>query len=122
MKKISVQGGAPVMLCDAPSPRGANWGEDDNIVVALNAQGGLSRIPAEGGTPRTLTKLQGALTHRWPQSVLGGEAVLFTLSLSSVVFEDASIAAVSLKTGGIKILVHGGYFGRYLPSGMQRAT
>ena len=34
-----------------------------------------------------------------------------------IAFEDASIAAVSLKTGDTKILVRGGYFGRYLPTG-----
>ena len=56
-------------------------------------------------------------SQRWPQPLPGGEAVLFTLSSSSIAFEDASIAAVSLKTGGIKILVRGGYFGRYLPTG-----
>jgi hypothetical protein len=33
MKKISVQGGAAVTLCDAPSARGASWGEDGSIVV-----------------------------------------------------------------------------------------
>ena len=59
----------------------------------------------------------GALTHRWPQTLPGSEAVLFTLSSSIVAFEDASIEAVSLKTGEIKILVRGGYFGRYLPTG-----
>ncbi len=57
------------------------------------------------------------MTHRWPQTLPGSEAVLFTLSSSIVAFEDASIAAVSLKTGEIKILVRGGYFGRYLPTG-----
>ena len=40
--------------------------------------------------------------------------MLFTPSTSTVAFEEASIAAVSLKTGEIKILVRGGYFGRYL--------
>ena len=59
MKKISVQGGAPVVLCDAPNARGASWGEDGNIVVALNNLGALSRVPAEGGTPQPVTKLQG---------------------------------------------------------------
>ena len=117
MKKISVQGGAPVALCDAPNPYGANWGEDGNVIVALNTVGALSRVPAEGGTPQAVTSLQGALTHRWPQPLPGGEAVLFTLSSSVVAFEDATIAAASLKTGEIKILVRGGYFGRYLPTG-----
>ena len=119
MKKISVQGGAPVVLCDAPTARGANWGEDGNIVAAFNITGPLSRVLAEGGTPQPVTtKLQGhAVALRWPQALPGSEAVLFTLSLSSVDFENASIAAVSLKTGEIKILVPGAYFGRYVPTG-----
>ncbi len=117
MKRISVQGGAPVVLCDASNARGANWGDDGNIVVALTTAGGLSRVPAGGGTPQPFTKPQGVLTHRWPQVLPGSEGVLFTASSSTVAFEDASIVAVSLKTGDSKILVRGGYFGRYLPTG-----
>jgi len=116
MKKVSVQGGAPVVLCDAADARGANWAEEGFIFVGSNT-GGLSRVPAEGGAPQRVTKLQGAITHRWPQSLPGGEAVLFTVANSVIAFEDASIAAVSLKTGEIEILVRGGYFGRYLPTG-----
>jgi Tol biopolymer transport system component len=118
MKKISVQGGAPVVLCDAPNARGASWGEDGNIVAALDLRTALSRLPAEGGTPQPLTKREGsAVAHRWPQHLPGGEAILFTLSSSGVAFEDASVVSVSLKTRAIKILVRGGYFGRYLPTG-----
>ncbi|MGD1096559.1 MAG: protein kinase, partial [Bryobacteraceae bacterium] len=116
MKKIPVQGGASVVLCETPNPRGAAWRDDGTIVAAFNVNGALSRISSGGGTPQPVTKLQGALTHRWPQTLPGSEAVLFTLSRSIVDFEDASIAAVSLKTGEIKVLVRGGYFGRYLPT------
>jgi len=118
MKKISAQGGAPIVLCDAAIGRGASWGDDGNIVAALNIQGPLSRVPAEGGTPQPVTKLQaGVGSHRWPQLLPGNEAVLLTASGSMIAFEGASIAAVSLKTGNTKILVRGAYFGRYLPTG-----
>ena len=117
MKKISVQGGAPVVLCDAPNARGASWGENGNVLAALNTSRALWRVPAEGGTPQPVAKLQGGVFARWPQPLPGGETILFTLASTRVAFEDASIAAVSLKTGGIKILVRGGYFGRYLPTG-----
>jgi serine/threonine protein kinase/Tol biopolymer transport system component len=117
MKKISIQGGAPIALCDAPDARGANWAMDSNIIVALNRVGGLSRVSVEGGTPQPVTKLEGGGSHRWPQPLPGNEAVLFTLSSSNVVFGDASIASVSLKTGEIKILVRDAYFGRYVPTG-----
>ena len=114
MKKISAQGGAPVVLCEAPNGRGGSWGGDGNIIAALNAVGGLSRVSAEGGTPQLTTK---GPIHRWPQLLPGNEAVLLTASVSMVAFEDANIAAASLKTGETKILVRGGYFGRYLPTG-----
>jgi len=117
MKKISVQGGAPVVLCDAPNPHGASWGEDGNIVMASWGFDVLWRVPAEGGTLQPVTKRQGVVSHIWPQTLPGSEAVLFTLSSIVVTQEDTSIAAVSLKTGEIKTLVRGGYFGRYLPTG-----
>jgi len=118
IKKISAQGGAPIVLCEARDARGGNWGEDGNIIAELDATGALSRVPAEGGTPQPATKLQaGVGIHRWPQLLPGNESVLFTASASMIAFEDASIAAASLKTGQVKVLVHGGYFGRYLPTG-----
>jgi serine/threonine-protein kinase len=118
MKKISAQGGAPIVLCDAPAARGGSWGDDGNIVAALNTTGGLSRLPAEGGTPQPATTLQaGSGIHRWPQLLPGNEAVLLTASGSMVAFEDASILAASLKTGEVKVLVRAGYGGRYLPTG-----
>ena len=119
MKKISIQGGAALTLCDAPSARGASWGEDGNIVVTLNAPiGGLSRVLAAGGTPQVLTKPgdKNEATHRWPQILPGGEAVLFTGATATIngAFDDASIQVLSLKTGQWKTVQQGGYFGRYL--------
>jgi hypothetical protein len=65
-----------------------------------------------------VTKLgSGEATHRWPQALPGGEAVLFTGSSAGGQFDDANIEVVSLKTGQVKILVRGGFCGRYFPSG-----
>src|ERR1700693_4545701 len=50
LKKVPVEGGAAVTLCDAPDPDGASWGDDGNIVAALNGRpGGLWRVPSSGG-------------------------------------------------------------------------
>jgi len=118
LKKISVQGGVPVTLCSVDQPRGASWGDDGNLVVALAPLMALSRVPAAGGAPARLTKLAaGEVTHRWPQVLPGGEAVIFTASPAAVIQENAKIEAFSLKTGKTKVLVSGGYYGRYLPSG-----
>jgi serine/threonine-protein kinase len=118
LKKISVQGGAPVALCPAVNPRGASWGEDGNIVAALSQLTPLSLVPAAGGLPKPLTRLApGETTHRWPQVLPDANAVLFTASPISVGQEDANIEVASLKTGQVTVLEHGGYYGRYVPSG-----
>lgn len=115
LKKLSLQGGAPVVVCDAPLGAGGSWGADGAMVAALSSVGPLSRIPPGGGVPAPVTHLaSGEVTHRWPQILPGGKAVLFTTSASLSDFDGANIEAVALRNGRRKTLVHGGTFGRYL--------
>jgi serine/threonine-protein kinase len=115
LKKISVEGGAAVTLCDAPNGRGASWGDDGNIIAALDTRGVLSRVPSAGGTPVPVTKLNsGENTHRWLQVLPGGQAVLFTASTVATSYDDANIDVISLKTGERKTVARGGFSPRYL--------
>jgi Tol biopolymer transport system component len=121
LKKIPVQGGAPVTLCDVPGfPRGGSWGNDGNIVAAFNwGFSGLVRVPSGGGAPVQVTqpsKEKGETAHAWPQVLPGSQAVLFT-SYGTGSYDDGEIAVVSFKTGERKTLHRGGSYGRYLPSG-----
>ena len=118
LKKISVDGGSAITLCDAALGEGGSWGEDGNIIATLNTNGGLSRIPSAGGPPTPVIDLQtGEITHRWPQILPGGKAVLFTTSPTTTAFDAANIEVMSLADHHRKTLVRGGTFGRYLPSG-----
>jgi serine/threonine-protein kinase len=118
LKKTSVHGGASVAICDSVNPRGASWGEDHSIVVALNLAGPLSLVPDAGGVPKPLTRLgAGESSHRWPQVLPGGATVLFTASANPIGHDDDTIEAVSLKTGEVKVILRGGYYGRYVPTG-----
>jgi serine/threonine-protein kinase len=109
---------------------GGSWGEDGRIIAALSRSGGLSRIPADGGAPASLTELdreQGDFTHRWPQILPGGKTVLFTANKSGYSgFDDARIEVMSLGDRRKKTLMRGGTYGRYVPSGhllyVNRAT
>jgi len=116
LRKISVVGGAEVVLCDAASSyTGADWGEDGNIVASLRISGGLSRVPSTGGTPTPVTELQGEeRTHRWPQILPGGKAILFTVENLTVGFDDARIDVVTLADHSRKTLQRGGTYGHYL--------
>jgi Tol biopolymer transport system component len=127
LQKISVEGGSAITLCNATNGRGGSWGEDGNIIGTLSLNGGMSRIPSAGGPPTPVTDLQsGESTHRWPQILPGGKAVLFTASTTAVGFDAANIEVMSLADHHRKTLVRGGTFGRYLPSGhlvyMNRGT
>jgi eukaryotic-like serine/threonine-protein kinase len=73
LKKISVQGGAPVTLSVASFECGASWGEDGTILAALDRLSPLARVPAAGGNSRPLTQpAQGVTAHCWPQILPGG--------------------------------------------------
>ena len=116
LKKIAVEGGAAVTLCDAPFGVGGSWGDDGNIIAALNNTGVLSRVPSAGGTPVPVTKLtSGEATHRWPQVVPGSQAVLFTVAAQiGAGYDDANIDVISLETGERKTIQRGGFYPRYL--------
>jgi serine/threonine-protein kinase len=120
LKKISVTGGAPVTLCDAPTARGGTWGPDDAIVF-LPSPGGaasLQRVPATGGTPETLIPPRpGEVSQRWPQILPTGKALIYTTSQNAGSYDDGRIVVQPLPKGEPATLVRGGYFGRYLPSG-----
>jgi Tol biopolymer transport system component len=128
LKKIAVTGGAVVNLCDAPAGRGGTW-TDDTILfapsTAFNTR--LMRVSAAGGTPAAFgTLTQGAVTQRWPQALPGGKAVLYTEHSSVNNWDGATLVVATLSGGTPKVVVRGGYYGRYVPSGhliyMQQGT
>lgn len=121
LKKTRLDGGEPISLCSASAGRGASWGEDGNIIAALDTQESLSLVPPEGGKAVPLTELRleaGELSHRWPQVLPGGKAVVFNISSDYANYDEAGIAVVTLKDHRRKmVLGHAGMYPRYLPSG-----
>ena len=120
LKKIAVTGGAPVALADSPSARSGSWAEDGTIVFTPTSGNiGLWRVPAVGGTAERLTTpAPGEYTHRWPQVLPGGQAVLYTVSTGVGNYTTAWLAMQPLPAGTPHIVQRGGSYGRYLPSGL----
>jgi serine/threonine-protein kinase len=119
LRKVAVTGGAPLKICDAVSGiAGATWGPDDTIVFAWFD---LFRVPASGGAPTTLLKVdeeRGERFFRHPSFLPSGKAILFTIGMAeSDSYDDAEIGVLSLETGQKRILVQGGTSPRYAPSG-----
>ena len=115
IKKVSLEGGAPVAIADARMSRGEAWGEGDTILLTPTNTAPVSRTSALGGKLEPLTTLgAGELSHRWPQILPGGAAVLFTI-WNDIGWEPARIAAQRLDNGARTIVVeNGGGYGRYI--------
>ncbi|MGB2889994.1 MAG: protein kinase [Candidatus Acidiferrales bacterium] len=122
LKKISLQGGAPVVLCDASNLRGASWGPDDTIIFSPTFLGGLMRVSASGGTPQALTTPdtgKGERSHRWPEILPGGKAIVFNIAQPKDIgyLFGSKIVVERLDTHERKILPLEGSDPRYSPSG-----
>jgi len=117
LKKVALDGGAPVVLCDATDLLGASWGEDDAIIAALGVPGQLSRIPGVGGEPAVAIDLTAeSAILRWPQLLPRTESVIYT-AMTGTGADRANIEAQSIRGGNRRVIVQGATFGRYLHNG-----
>ena len=104
LKKIQVESGTPITLCDAADLLGGSWGDDGTIVAAISATG-LFRIPSGGGAPAPITGFEHAQAY-WPQVLPGRKGVL--LSRIAADTGRPSVAVLSLADHKVKVLVDGG--------------
>jgi Tol biopolymer transport system component len=118
LKKVPIQGGSSITLCNMQLSRGASWSEDGSIVFAASPTSGLSRVPAAGGDPEPLTELaEGEVSHRWPQVLPGGRAVLFVSATQAGDYDEAVIEVLNLETRERTVLHQGGTYPRYVGTG-----
>ncbi|MBI4265076.1 MAG: PD40 domain-containing protein [Acidobacteria bacterium] len=116
LKKISITGGAPVVLCAADSPWGASWGADDVILFGQGPKG-IMRVYGSGGTPEVLIAADEGQSVHGPVMLPGGRAVLFTLLAQGGNWDQAEIVVQSLDSGDRRVLVRGGRDARYVATG-----
>ncbi len=122
LRKIPAEGGTSIVLADARAPRGVAWGPDGSLIFSPLYNSGLWRIPATGGAPIEVTKLDvgaGERSHRWPQVLPDGRTVLFTVGVLSSPgdYDSGNIDALRLDTGERTTIVHGARMARYTAAG-----
>ena len=119
LKKVALSGGIPLIICDAAGADGGSWGPDDTIYFAPGSFSALWQVPAKGGTPQPFTKLdsqKGEISHRWPQVLPGGKAVLFTV-WTRPGWGEKQVQLQRLGDGERSVLVQAGHTGSYVPTG-----
>jgi Tol biopolymer transport system component len=124
LKKIDVNGGVAIRICQTPTSFGGSWGADDTIVFAQ--QKGVMRVSANGGQPELIVEAKRGETMLGPQVLPGGKSILFTLARDIVAptaassaerWDKAQIVVQSLTSGARKTVIDGGSDARYLESG-----
>jgi serine/threonine protein kinase/Tol biopolymer transport system component len=112
LKRIDIGGGSPQTLTEA-GVRGGAWGPDGTILFTRTAASPLSRIPASGGEPVIVTKLDKQNSHRFPQFLPGGKQFLFQVLDP----QTGGIYLGSLDSSETKRLAAADTAGAYLPNG-----
>jgi eukaryotic-like serine/threonine-protein kinase len=109
LKRIEVSGGTPVTLCDSSLGRGGSWNRDGTIIAALTYDGGISRLPASGGTPTAVTKVDNVTysSHRWPWFLPDGVHFLYLAANHiSPLSPDTAVFIASLDGKENRLLFH----------------
>jgi serine/threonine protein kinase len=109
LKKIDVAGGVPSSLCDAPNGKGGTWNREGTILFAPSADSPIYRVPAVGGEPQAVTKLdssRGDNSHRFPVFLPDGQSFLF-LARSAAAEKSHAVMIARLDEGSGELLMHG---------------
>jgi Tol biopolymer transport system component len=117
LKKMRLDGSPAVTLARVSPLRGATWGPTDIVFATVEGEGRLWRVPAAGGTPETVTRLDSKdrRNHLLPHMLPDGRWVLYTIAPSN--FANSQIAVLSLVTGETHVVLDQGVDARYVPSG-----
>jgi Tol biopolymer transport system component/tRNA A-37 threonylcarbamoyl transferase component Bud32 len=112
LKKIDPFGGPALTVCDAARGVGGAWNRDGIIVFAPTPTSPLFRVPASGGKPEPVTRLDASLhvtAHRYPVFLPDGRHFLYmAANLSASTGDPAnSIRVGSLDGKTDKALVAG---------------
>jgi serine/threonine protein kinase/Tol biopolymer transport system component len=124
VKKVSVQGGEPIALCDASTPLQAWWTQNDVIHFSENEGNQLSRVSAEGGRATsvintgTISKVTSKRYSRFFSDVLpGGKSVMTTSWSHGISADYADVELFDIETMQAKLLIRSGYGARYVAPG-----
>jgi serine/threonine-protein kinase len=112
--KTAVKGGPPTAIAQSNWAH-MTWIGNSAILYTKNYDTGLSRVSAEGTDTATLTtpdRKKGELGHWWPQLLPDGDHDLFSNYTTPA--DKSKIEVLSLKNKDRRVVLAGGYFGRYV--------
>ncbi len=118
IKRVPVEGGALLTLCQADNPYGLSWGER-GIVFAQSEKSIIMRVSADGGTPDVIARAKPGELVSGPEVLPGGRFLLYSVTADAGVdrWDKARIVAHSFESGDEHTILEGGADAHYLPTG-----
>src|SRR5712691_2715026 len=118
LMKVSLNGGAALALANVPYEAGAAWGSQGTIAFSYSYASTIQEVSEGGGALQPLTSLgKKDTSHRWPDLLPGGKALLFTGGAAGALFANTQIGVQSVGTSERRNLIEGGTNPRYALSG-----
>ena len=118
LKRIDIAGGSAQTICDSTEGRGGTWNRDGIIIFSAIGADGLFRVPAAGGVPTLVTKLDQSRQeawHRLPYFLPDGKHFLY--AANSARPEDSGVYVGSLDSSETKRLFGTSTNAVYAPPG-----
>ena len=100
--KVARSGDTPVRICFHEAFGGATWAEGDTVYWMNQNVNGLMSVPAAGGEPKVVTKVdfaKGERIYRHPCTVPGGHVLFTATAADTATYDDARIMAFLPQTG-----------------------
>src|ERR1019366_2369556 len=108
LKKAAVSGGTVMSVGEAAAPNGASWGSQGTIAFAPTNVSPILQMPDTGSTATPTSHFERSEnSHRWPEFLPDGKAVLFTTEFTAGNSTNVGIAVQLPGTGGRRNLVPG---------------
>ncbi|MCB1182288.1 protein kinase [bacterium] len=111
IRRISVAGGTPFDLVDAPLTRGITWVDETTLVYTQGIAFGLTALDLRSGETSALTEpdsSRGERSHRWPQFVPGRRGVVFECQFLGRNYDQSAVEYVDLDTKERQVILRGG--------------
>ena len=105
LKRIDVAGGTPLVVADAPTPRGGAWNGDGVILFASGVGTPIKRVSTRGGPTENVTDVNAGSgpAHRLPHFLPDGKRFLFTSTLGTAETNGVYVGSLD-KTPPVRLL------------------
>jgi Tol biopolymer transport system component len=118
LKAVGFGGETPRVLANvAPQGLVGAWSRDGRIFFGQGGGFPLLQVPAVGGQPDLFADLADYNDFDYPDVLPGEDWVLFSASATVGGWSAGDIVAQNVATGERKVVLSGGHFARYLPTG-----